>query len=237
VYTPPFHWNAFIFWLFFYIHLQGNRGGHAEVTGPLAWIDSLLLPDGSFHLFLLSIWAGLVNLTNPSCAIICYSVSCSRNQNLNSKMGGKHFKDINLIPWVNSKNWSNLDWNHENKVEVPSGNQLNDTSRHLKLPKGSPKEWVHEGHCVGCAGDKVPHKGRKVMLPSGKCLWEPQRCWKVWGNLEVTGSFNMWREQRICMNFIGLLFLLFIFYFLDLFILCIWVHCSCTDDCEPSCSC
>lgn len=60
-----------------------------------------------FLLSLLTIWAGLLNLTNPLCAIICYSVSRSINQILNSE-GGDHFKDINLIPWVNSKNLSNL---------------------------------------------------------------------------------------------------------------------------------
>lgn len=110
---------------------MGNSGGRVDVTGPLTWVDSLLLPYGSFCLFLLSIWAGLVNSTNPSCVIICYSVSRSKNQILNSKIGGKHFKVINLIPWVNSKNWSNLGWNHENKVEVPLENQLNDA----KLPE------------------------------------------------------------------------------------------------------
>jgi hypothetical protein len=29
----------------------------------------------------------------------------------------------------------------------------------------------------------------------------------------------------------------FLFLKIYLFILCIWVHCSCTDGCEPSCSC
>lgn len=62
--------------------LRWACGGHRTTRG-----NGFSLPAIWFLLPLLSVWAGLVNLTNPSCAIICHSVSCSRNQNLNSKMG------------------------------------------------------------------------------------------------------------------------------------------------------